>query len=389
MKENYSNLLDGMIPKLENEKEIEAFAPDLIVNLETSLPGFTEKWVGKGFHVLGGGKLAHELEADRYGALEFAKEAGILIPQTYPFLEASEATKLLRSTKTRLCCKFNEDGGEKFLSFLGKSNEDVVHFIEKKYKPEKHKGLILQEFIDGPAELNVEGWFSKGELIWPMNGAMEQKRFLSGEMGPNTGCMSTLTWALAPSSLTPWTKEILAKLKELSYSGPLDMAFKVGNDHKFYFLEFTPRAGINAVFGLFDLLDENLGKFLASVEAGTARQMRLRPGFAFILTLSVYPYPYEIPSVYLPGVSVNVPSLPRGMEWWNAGVAKVDGKLVTAEGYPLPGYLSTTDSNAGRAINRTMAMAEAVEVTGKQFRNDGLKLLEPLKLLQSMGIRNA
>ena len=384
----YARALDGLIPKLQKPQEIEAFDPQLIVNLETSLSGKTEAWQRAGYPTIGGSQLACQLEADRFGALEFAKETGILIPATYPYLEGTKAIQRLRKEVTRLCCKFNEDGGDKFLSFLGKSNEDVVHFIEEKYDPAKHKGLILQEYIEGPLELNCEGWFSKGELIWPMNAGMEQKRFLSGDLGPNTGCMSTLTWPLGKSSLTPWTQGILKKLKELSYTGPLDMAFKLGKDGRFYFLEFTPRAGINAVFGLVDLLDQDLGEWLAEVEAGTAREMHLRKLYSFILTISVYPYPYEIPSVYLPGCEVHVPSLPSWANWWPFGVEEKGGKLITAPGYPIVGYISVCDKDAGRAVDRTMVIAEQIEVSGKQYRNDGRSLLEPLKRLKVMGVGN-
>jgi phosphoribosylamine-glycine ligase len=166
------------------------------------------------------------------------------------------------------------------------------------------------------------------------------------------------------------------------------MAFKVGNDGKFYFLEFTPRAGINAVFGLVDLLDEDLGEFLVALEAGRAKEMDLRKEFNFTLTISVYPYPYEIPSVYLPGVEVQVPDMPKGAHWWPFGVEQHEGRYTTAEGYPLAGYISVCDKDAARAINRAMVLAEEIQVTGKQYRNDGLTLMEPLKLLRSKGIRN-
>jgi len=388
--EKYGRLCDGLIPKLQKPQEIEAFDPQLILNLETSLPGKTEQWLRAGYPTLGGTRLAHELEADRFGALEFAREAGVLIPRTFPFMEGSEAIQRLRTDSTRMCCKFNEDGGDKFLSFLGKSNADVIHFIEKKYDPAKHKGLILQEYIEGPLELNCEGWFSRGELIWPMNAGMEQKRFLSGDLGPNTGCMSTLTWPLSERSHTPWTRGMLEKLKELEYTGPLDMAFKMGKDGKFYFLEFTPRAGINAVFGLVDLFEGNLGEWFAGVAEGTEREMPLRKAFSYILSVSVYPYPYEIPAVYLPGVEVRVPSLPSGANWWPFGVEEgKDGKIVTAPGYPLVGYLSVCDRSAGKAVDRAKVIAQEIEVTGKQYRDDGESLLEPLKRLQSLGVKVA
>jgi phosphoribosylamine-glycine ligase len=135
------------------------------------------------------------------------------------------------------------------------------------------------------------------------------------------------------------------------------------------------------------LVVEDFGSFLVDLEAGKAREMQLREAYAFVLTLSVYPYPYEIPSVYLPGVPVEVPSLPSGANWWSAGVERVDGKVVTASGYPLVGYVSVWDDVASRAINRAYVVADEVEVSGKQFRNDGANLLEDLKRLQAMGIR--
>ncbi len=382
---DFAQAWEGMVGKLKQEAEIEVFKPDLVINLETSMPGFSERLVAKGLKVLGGFKLHDQLEADRMGALEFAEEAGIKIPKTFPFMEARDAIRFLSSAKVRLCCKFNEDGGNKFLSFLGKSNTDVEHFIQQTYKPEEHKGMILQEFIEGPAELNVECWFSKGNLVWPMNGGMEQKRFLAGNMGPNTGCMSTITWPVSEDSLTPWTCGMMTKLKGLQYTGPLDMAFKIGKDHKCYFLEFTPRAGINAVFGLFDLLDEDLGKLLVAIENGSATTMALRPEYAFLLTVSVYPYPYEIPAVYVPGMEVQVDELKGRFHF--AGVEKHNGKMFTAPGYPLVGYASAWDSVPGRAVRKATAIAEAVSVSGKQYRTDTEEPLKQLALFHSMGIR--
>lgn len=380
----YQQMLGGMVETI-SKPEIPIFNPDLVINLETSMSGFSESLSAKGLKVLGGFKLHEQLESDRMGALEFAKSAKILIPETKPFEDGSEAIKFLDAAKLRMCCKFNEDGGDKFLSFLGKSNRDVQHFIEQKYRPEKHKGLILQEYIEGPAELNVEAWFSRGKLIWPMNAGMEQKRFLAGDMGPNTGCMSNICWPVSGDSLIPWTSGMLDRLKDLKYSGPIDMAFKVGKDHKFYFLEFTPRAGINAIFGLVDLIDEDFGKFLVAVESGRATQMVLRPEYAFNLTVSVYPYPYEIPSVYTPGMEVKWDKL-KG-NFWPLSVRKTQSGFVTAAGYPLVGYTSATDPVAGRAIRKSQAIAEGISVSGKQFRIDSDEVLEKVKLFHSMGIR--
>lgn len=379
----YSGVVRGLVPRIS---DIEAEKPDLVVLLENSSKDLADRLAAKGLRVLGGSKIARKLEENRPFSLKLASDCGIQIPQTFPFTEGSDAEAFLKESDLRLCVKVNEDEGDKYMSFLGQSNDDVIHFIRSKYKKEKHKGLVLQEFIEGPAEINTELWFTKGNPIWPANGGMEQKRLMSGDLGPNTGCMATLTWPLEKFPKV-WTTPLLAYLKSVEYTGPLDMAFKVSDEYDLYFLEFTPRLGINAGFGLFDLVEGNLGEWLEKVALGDARTMPLLNEFDALVTISTYPYPYEIPSIYLPGCEVNF----EDVEWtkrnfWPAFVElREDQQYVTSPGYPLVGYTSAQHPSPWMAIENTLEMAKQIKVSGKQYRNDMMKMLESLTIAEYLG----
>jgi|SRR5713226_1589415 len=382
--EKHQAVWTGLVDKISLE-DIPEFKPDLVINLETSLPRVNEELTTQGLTVLGGFKIHHQLEEKRYESLMLAEKNGILIPSTMPFDDPQKAIQALKESSQRMCVKVNNDEGEKHMSFLGKSNDDVIHFIETKYE-EKHEGLIVQEFIEGPAELNVEGWFSQGNLVWPMNAGMEQKRLMPGDMGPNTGCQATITWPLSNTAMVPWTSGLLSYLKEQKYTGPLDMAFKLGKDNKFYFLEFTPRLGINAGFGIIDLLDEDLGKFLYSLATGRATEMHMKPLYDYLITISVPPYPYEIPKIQLPGVEISYTESKNTHLWlWNVETRK--GKLVTSSGYPVVGHASGWGETAVKAANRAVALADEVEVSSKQYRNDVEHLIEGAKRFHSMGVK--
>lgn len=383
----YNGVVQGLVPRVSGIGGIEKLQPDLVVLLENSSKDLAERLSDMGLLVLGGTELARRLETDRSFSLKLVSECGIKIPQTYPFTEGPAAIEFLKDAEQRLCVKVDEDGGDKYMSFLGQSNDDVIHFIETKYKVEKHKGLVLQEYVEGPAELNTEAWFSGGDLIWPVNAGMEQKRLMSGDLGPNTGCMSTLTWPLSKLPKV-WTTPLLTWLKKSEYTGPLDMAFKVGQDYELYFLEFTPRLGINAGFGLFDLMDGDLGEWLEKVALGDSRTMPLRNEYDALITLSTYPYPYEIPSIYLPGCEVSF----EDVDWtngnfWPAFVALEGNKYVTSEGYPLIGYTSVRHQSAWMAIELTLQMANKIKVSGKQYRNDMSSMMESLMIANYLGMK--
>jgi phosphoribosylamine-glycine ligase len=296
--------------------------------------------------VYGAGALQDRLELDRGFGLSVALEHGIRVPTTLIFDPARgrdlgaidlEHQSRIHRVKGHLkeARRFVTDAGGRWvlkpfsnaatsLSYVASSPEDMASRLEE---AEQHREIaprdsfLIQRFIPG-VEVSTEVWVCDGELVMPANGTIETKKFLAGDLGPNTGCQTSVVWGYdTPPIDWSWPEgkiaQALPKLVRRTvatpqmrqwlrrprgpqdqryppYHGPLDMnAIISEEDHQPYFLEWTARFGYNAVYALLELVDGDLHDLFRDAADGRLTQMALRPGYAYALRVTIPPFPHH------------------------------------------------------------------------------------------------
>ena len=143
------------------------------------------------------------------------------------------------------------------LSYPAKDAEDMLRRLAHAQEMEELKPtqkFIIQEFIKG-IEISTEVWVQNGELVGKPNGTIETKKAFPGDLGPNSGCQTSVVWpyegltsrivaqTVGRPELREWLRSPTAPGGDalLPYSGPLDINCIISEeDHKPYGIEWTP-----------------------------------------------------------------------------------------------------------------------------------------------------
>ena len=242
-------------------------------------------------------------------------------------------------------------------------------------------------------EISTEGWFD-GNYFHLLNHTLEEKKFMSGGFGPNTGCSGNLVWAVgSPDRLCDQGLMRLAPfLRRRGYRGPIDLNTIVTENHA-YGLEFTPRLGYDASPALFSMLDGDLGEFLKKI-ADPPRNgyidhspvPKLRAGWAASARLTVPPYPEEhaeFPQdLVIKGVDPDWAWL--NCYLWDARI--YDDELATVGTNGIVACPIASAHSAQGAWNGVEKLANKIKFPNLQRRNDlADSTLYRLKRLDEMG----
>ena len=280
------------------------------------------------------------------------------------------------------------------LTYVGKSPDDLIRILEWASTTGKiQSDFILQEFVEG-IELSTEVWFSDGSPVFPPNGTMEEKKFMSGNIGPNTGCQGSVVWPYPtsePKIIQQTIRKLYPALKAMKYSGCLDINTIVGEDGKAWFLEFTARFGYSAIYALAEILNDDLGKVIHDCAKGTLKEMDVRDEFGMAIRISVPPYPLESHSPgHAPVVRESkdkpVRNVPLGHSWLLDIKKEGKDELVTCgiDGAVLE--ITSAGKSVDAARNALYKMVKDVDLPDMQYRNDiGDRPKEQLKKLRLLG----
>jgi len=282
------------------------------------------------YPIYGCGAIQEALELDRAFALRTAVECGIKIPRTFLFDPGrgkawdqvdpddamrvhrirgglKEAQRFVATSKKRWCLKPLGNAAPS-LSYVAHDPDDMLHRLrnaEEKRELKPGDPFLLQEFVSG-IEVSTEIWIVDGVPAMPVNGTLEEKKFMAGGVGPNIGCASSVVWAyeglpriyrktLGRPEFLSWLKKPTGPTGKTypPFHGPLDINCVIAHDdHQPYMLEFSPRFGYSALFALLELCDEPLDRLFEAAARGTLERMALRSGYAYSLRVSIPPYPH-------------------------------------------------------------------------------------------------
>lgn len=317
-----------------------------------------------GFMVVGSSTFGDRLELDRtYGALVM-QAAGIKIPDTFVFTSFADGIAYANAAKQGLF--FKPHGNKDTSLTFGDDDPKLVarmiaHHAKAWVGPVKFE---LQEKVEG-IEVSIEGWFNGQEWLLPFNSTIEDKKLFPGDLGPNTGSMSSTVWAwqhMRPKIARETLLKLTSILRKARYIGPLDINLKGG-----YGLEFTSRFGYDALWALSELLHGDVGKFLSDVARGQAKRMPLGRDFAFGLRTRVLPEPGgAVPR----GVPVEGVKFGEPHTWLLDVMANAQGELVTAGVDGVIGVLTDHGRTIEEAQRRVFARVDELKVPNLLWRND-------------------
>lgn len=323
----------------------------------------------KGVYVIGGGRLNDKLELDRDFGEAFMRKHGIDTPPTEVFTDFEGAKKLIESTGKRYVFKPNGNL-ETDLTYVSTSAENMLGMMDYlESKCPNNVEFELQEFHDG-IEMSTEAWFNGNNFLQPINSTMEEKRFMPGDIGPNTGCMGNVVWVW-DEEISQFLYEYLFEpmeetLREARYMGPLDINAIWTPDGPFG-LEFTARFGYDAIQAYSRLINIPLTDFFEGFRYMSKMPVDAdRQALAIRLSLPPFPNEGEVPEVPI----MNYRSHMDNVYLSDVYLDKEEGLLKCAgeDGYVM--CVAVDGKSLSTLQRKAYSIIEEIEIPGKQYRND-------------------
>ena len=363
----------GLIPEpLVKEPDFSAY--DLILFDTTDKPKIADRARSLA-PTVGDSSFATEIENNRLLGIMAMEDSDINVPPYEKFDDIGEAKRFIKKTNKRYVFKpFGDSDTDTATTYVGKSAEDLIKFLDKLGSLAKGVSFILQEVVEG-TEISTEGWFN-GEEFFLINGTLEEKKFMDGGRGPNTGCAGNLVFPY--DSLNPPLifREGLGKLKDIlqaeKYRGPIDLNTIV-SDTKVYGLEWTPRLGYDAAATLFHLIKSDLSEFMYEIASGGRPNVELDDSFSIGIRISIPPYPSEVKGHHPSDIPIEgleeVKDIFRSYYLYDVCVDRNDN-LCTAG---INGFICVPISGGTtipEAYDKVMHKVNKVQVPNMQYRGD-------------------
>ena len=293
--DDYDMVLSGLIKRpLKAKPDFKKY--DLVLFDLTGRPNIAENIMKEGVPVLGDGDFNSEIEENRMLGIEIMEQCGIGVPFYETFDDLSGAKSFIKKTNKRYV--FKPDGGQEqdtASTYVSESADDLLHYLNRLGSLSKGTKFILQEVVQG-TEVSTEAWFN-GQDFYLINGTLEEKKFMNGNKGPNTGCSGNLVWIYDEMNPPLVFREGLLKMKDflqgVGFRGMIDLNTIVDGNGNLYGLEWTPRFGYDASATLYSCVN-NLGDFLGAISTGQEPNTSFSNNFAASIRLSIPPYPSEI-----------------------------------------------------------------------------------------------
>lgn len=322
---------------------------------------------------IGDGSINALLEEDRLFGIELMQEAGIDVPNYETFTDVSAAKAFIAKTKKRYVYKPNGgQGQDTATTYVSNSDTDMLEYIDKLFLLSKGSPFLLQEFKPG-IEISVEGWFN-GEDFYCLNCTLEEKKFMNGGVGPNTGCAGNLVFTI-PSSAKVFT-EGLGRAKEtlarVGYRGMIDLN-TIATEDKLYGLEWTPRLGYDASATLLSMYSGNYGELLYRVATGGIPEQRWKAEYGAAARLTIPPYPTEFKLKKLQGIPLKGLDTESEEELKNCFIFDVmaeNDDLVCAG---INGFMCVpicTGNDPTIAFDRLEDKIKRIQIPDMQYRTD-------------------
>jgi phosphoribosylamine--glycine ligase len=373
----YQNSLAGLLPPpLDSIDSPESY--DLIV-FDCAHDGAAADKMRALTPVIGSSAFAERLEEDRQFGIEFMEKCGIPVPPYENFTDIPSAVKWLNETKKRCVFKPTGDVEDKTTTYVSKSSDDMVKYLEVLSKRAHVSEFVLQEFVEG-TEVSTEGYFN-GTNFYAFNHTLEEKKFMPGGIGPNTGCAGNLVW-MPTRSNTLYERGLRRAedaLRSTGFVGPIDLNTIV-TEGELYGLEWTPRFGYEGTCNFIQLLPCDWAEFMHTMATGgTPAPIIPTYPFAATVRVSVPPYPSKSNPKKNGGVPVNGINLDKLGSFYISDVRIKEGTEDELEVNGADGVVGApigcSDTIHG-AFNECQVAIDELRIPDMQYRNDIEKCVE-------------
>lgn len=293
-----SRVGDGLVDRVEGDWVPLARKADLIILTDCSKyraelrPLFKE-----GRPIFGANDESAALELDREVGQQVLEKHGIDTLPYETFSTYDKAIAYVKKTQKPYVVKPWGGTSDKALTYVADSPDDLIftleHFRKKGYKGE----FMLQEKCDG-IEMAASGWFGPGGWSEPIEECWEEKKFLAGGLGCNTGEQGTTVRYTKKSKLFDKVlKPLDGWLAEHDYVGDIDVNCIIDAAGKPWPLEFTCRLGWPD-WNIRSRLHEGdpVEWMLDLIEGKDTLKVRYETAVGVVLTHCDFPYdhqPYE------------------------------------------------------------------------------------------------
>lgn len=385
-KPDYEDVLGGLIPSpkklsLDHRRKVQGFGYPSYKGYDLSLfdlTGVAKQADASAMDAptLGDGSINHMLEDDREAGIQAMEESGIEVPPWKKFTSASEAKAFIKKNDKRYVYKPFEGYGvdDKSLTYVAKSAEDLLKCIDKLFSMSRQAPFLLQEFIKG-TEASCMGYFN-GEDFYLLTSTLEDKKFMDGDKGPNTGAAGNLVFALKETSrlYTQGLKKAAPFLKNIGYRGMIDLNAIVTQD-KLYGLEWTPRFGYIADSCIAMMYGTGFGEMLQRIATGKAPVIKWEAPFSVGITISIPPYPTEIripkaKDIPIEGIDPEDIEQLCSMYLYDVKLSKDKKSLITSGNYGYIGAPMGIGESIGEASAACIKLLEKIQVPNMQHRTD-------------------
>lgn len=381
----------GIVPVATTWSQVTAFAPD-VYYFDCTDRGLQADMLRKaGSTVFGASAFFDKLEKDRDYGMRIAEKIGMTLPEYYTFGSITESLKWLqdRPSDEKWYFKTDRELGAAFTAGGDKAHLSARLKYVRASKGDRIKHL-LQKAIDG-ADLSTAFYWNGRTFLLPAEGTLERKEFGESDTGPKTGCAMNLMWFYSdvPKVVHEqgWAKLIEIFRAEQAPPGIVDINAILGDDGKVYFLEWTPRLGIDAEPTAQRLLQIEYGEFISRLCDATLPVAPFSTdNCAYSIRLSVPPYPYEPNKVDEKNSPIGLPciEIQPGKSLWGRnvrdrlvayGLQNVDGEIQCADPFGLLGIASAIGTNLDTMNDACVKYAKDLRIPDLGYRTDGAKMI--------------
>lgn len=373
-KESGRKVLNGLI---ELTPESAMYSPEEcdVVLFDQSGFGAVADEVGSKVPTLGNSSFADRLENDRLYGIQFMEQVGIKVPAYEHFTEISSAIRFIKKNKKTYVFKPCGDKADKDCTYVSKSPEDLLRYIEVLWRSNPISEFILQEVVKG-TEVSTEVWMNENGYYF-LNHTLECKKLMNGDLGAATGCAGNLCFA--PERENPLfvhgLKKALNALHDAGYIGMIDLN-AIATDGEVYGLEWTPRVGYEGTCNVTHLLPMDFGKFLYAIaRSESLPDLAPRHSFSASIRVSIPPYPNDrIPQKYFhEGVPVEGMNRKLLTSFYAMDLRvneKNEDLFETAGINGLLGAAIGCGETIGMAFDHVKAVIDSLRVPNLQYRTD-------------------
>lgn len=344
-----------------------------------------------GKFVLNGGTFMDRLELDRAWGSDAVERAGVLTPPTKKFPSISAAIAYLKTGPKQ---KFG-DGGWAWkpdkdigcdATLVASDSQKIIDHVEHiRRRFSDSLKCILQEKIEGVA-VSTARWWNGRTWVGPIQGTIENKKFMDNNLGPATGCSFNVVWfywseKTRINQALQWNKLADFFRKEDAPPGLYDIN-AILNDKGAWFLEWTPRLGIDSEMTSQRAIS-NLSEFVHNLVMGKAVDHLWDIDHAYFdVRLSVPPYPNHIEAQGYVSPAEGVPV--KGMDGLSQGMFVVSGMshdpkhgFAVADPSGLFGFAVLKGNSLSKAYDKIYSwIKDNLVVPDIQYRKDAPKVLQ-------------